>query len=108
MTDKVYGVVCPLRCGQCCDYWKDVPELAIDAAGRPNSVSCPHQGRSGCTLQRKDRPEACVDYLCGVSEAVIYGAIDHEEGIHLKEHCHMEVPGLSSGMAAKICRRRHG
>jgi hypothetical protein len=87
-----HGVICPLRCGQCCDYWQDVPELLADAATRPNAVSCPHEGRRGCQLRREDRPGACLEYLCGVATAVVVGSIDREEGIRLKEHCRIEVP----------------
>lgn len=92
IAKKQHGVICPLRCGQCCEYWRDVPDLVADAAMRPNAQTCPHEGARGCKLARVDRPAECVDYLCGVGLAVLSGQISRPEGIRLKEHCHIEVP----------------
>jgi hypothetical protein len=88
------GVRCPLQCGQCCDYWRDVPELVTDAVMKPNAVECPHLTDRGCGLQRKDRPEECVDYLCGVACAVIDQRISRAEGFRLKELYCTELPYL--------------
>lgn len=96
------AVRCPLQCGQCCDYWADVPEL-LDKVGfytaqdtgersRRTRGPCPYQGSRGCKLSRAKRPSACTGYLCGVAEAVIAKKISQDEGIKLKEHCHDEVP----------------
>lgn len=87
---------CPIQCGQCCDYWRDVPELVTDAVMRPNARCCPHHETRGCGLARKDRPEACVDYLCGVAEAVIEKRISRAEGLRLKMECYDEVPRRSA------------
>jgi len=85
-------VVCPLRCGQCCEYWRDVPALVADAAMRPNTEVCPHEGGRGCTLRRGDRPAECTGYLCDVAMAVADGSIDHNEGVRLKELGHICLP----------------
>jgi hypothetical protein len=87
------GTVCPLRCGQCCEYWRDVWLLADEAAAHhPNAVQCPHEGRRGCRLPRGERPLVCLDFICGVAKAVIDGKIDHNEGVRLKEDGHLDVP----------------
>ena len=88
----VAGKLCPLRCGQCCDDWRDVPELLDDAAMHPNATDCPHIASRGCTLRRVDRPAACLEHLCGVAQAVSRGDIEHNEGVYLKERCQEDVP----------------
>jgi hypothetical protein len=87
-----HGATCPLRCGQCCEFWRDVPELFSDAVERPNVLECPHLGRDGCGLRQVDRPVACRDFICGVAQAVIDGKINHNEGVRLKENCYLDVP----------------
>jgi hypothetical protein len=89
------AVVCPLRCGQCCAYWEDVPELNPDRL--PHSYSdCPALGARGCTRPRPQRPSACTSYLCGVAAAVRAGRITRAAGIHFKENCLDEVPHATS------------
>lgn len=56
--------VCPIMCGTCCDYWRDIPELTEDEP--PDTVwnKCPNLTETGCKLPRNERPEECVAYLC--------------------------------------------
>lgn len=81
------GVTCPMRCGQCCDYWRDVDSLAEAHPDRQSWQACPHDGRAGCRLPRKDRPPECTAYLCDTARLVLRGRITKEEGLGRKEHC---------------------
>lgn len=83
---------CPIHCGQCCDYWRNVSELVSDAVMHPNTVSCPHLSEHGCSLQRNDRPVVCVEYLCGVAQAVIAKQISFSTGVRFKADHLNEVP----------------
>lgn len=69
---KEYGIVCPIRCGECCErYWRDIDELAKkfpDEQWGP----CPHQKDDGCELPRGERPEGCNEHFCDKAEAILY------------------------------------
>ena len=74
------GTKCPISCGQCCSYWRDVPELC-----RSEGPYCPHEGTKGCRLYRKNRPVACTEYLCDVAQAVLDKKITLKEAVSMKE-----------------------
>ena len=75
---------CPILCGQCCEYWRDV----VEAEG---SI-CPHEGLRGCKLPRKDRPQGCLDYMCEIAQAVLDGLITKEKGLEWKMECYQFLP----------------
>lgn len=81
-------MMCPLQCGQCCDYWRDVPELTKHVS----APECPHLGADGCKLPRRRRPPACVKYVCGVAQAIIAGRISPDRGADLKEKGYDDMP----------------
>ena len=71
MSDEM-GIVCPIMCGQCCMYWRDIIEL-VEKFPTSNSWSeCPNRGDLGCTIGRECRPAACNEHLCERAEAVVY------------------------------------
>ena len=88
-TDK--PVECPLQCGQCCDYWKDVDVLRHRYS---TAVDCPFLGKDGCTKPRDQRPLPCLEYICEVGQAVIDGVITHNEGVSYKEQGEEFLPPL--------------
>ena len=48
---------CPVRCGMCCsdgEYY-----------------TCSKLGVAGCTLEKKDRPVVCNEYLCNAAKRVL-------------------------------------
>jgi len=69
MTDV--GTPCPIMCGECCSYWRDVDELK-DAHPTEHWSTCPNETDLGCRLPREKRPQACNDHMCEKAEAVLY------------------------------------
>jgi hypothetical protein len=64
-------IQCPVSCGWCCDYWRDVFPLY------PEEITeCPNLTSKGCRYQLEDRGEACGCYLCELGMAVCNGEID--------------------------------
>jgi hypothetical protein len=68
---KDTGMPCPIMCGECCSYWRDVEEL-VDENQKDFWQSCPNETDLGCKLPREERPEACNDHMCEKAEAVLY------------------------------------
>ena len=54
MISLIEDIECPVKCGSCC-------------------IDCLHLLKSGCKLQRKERPFECNAYLCGKGTLVLYG-----------------------------------
>lgn len=82
------GTVCPLRCGQCCDYWRDVSRLVKECGSVGSAYrrpDCPHLGKAGCKLPRAERPIECTNYLCDTATNLINGIIDRNEAVSRKE-----------------------
>jgi len=75
---------CPILCGACCyKYWKNVHEIIEDLKIDLTAEDCPHLGKSGCKLSRKERPSSCLEYFCPAAEGVMNKSITLEEGIDL-------------------------
>lgn len=59
---------CPISCGECCDCWYEVEELAalagVECGVYTPGRDCPHLGFTGCRLPRERRPPDCLVYLC--------------------------------------------
>jgi hypothetical protein len=53
---------CPIKCGQCCTYWADLPMLRKRWPYEQAGMTCPGCGSRGCTLD--PMPRACKAYLC--------------------------------------------
>lgn len=65
-------VACPIACGECCSYWRDVDELTVKYPDCKVWQPCPHlEENEGCTLPRNERPHICKEYLCGKASAVV-------------------------------------
>lgn len=82
------GVVCPLRCGQCCDYWRDVERLVREAGGVDAAYRqgvCHNLGRAGCKLPRAERPVECTMYRCDTVQALMAGDLTWDEAKWRKE-----------------------
>lgn len=63
---------CSIKCGYCCKnsfYWRDAVSnkfLHKYNFGNKNDYNeCPFLQKDGCSLPRKNRPKACLSYLCG-------------------------------------------
>jgi len=73
---------CPVKCGSCCDYWRDAFEAEEDVDR--SQFECPFLDDEGCTLSRDERPSGCVEYLCDLgrhahlmTEEEILWVVDH-------------------------------
>jgi hypothetical protein len=79
MTDSkgrvVFDLRCPVACGVCCGYWKEVLLLACAQAGPELPEECPHLSGTGCRLPRKSRPLVCLTYLCELGILAIEGRV---------------------------------
>jgi len=77
---------CPILCGKCCNrYWTNVGDITNDPKFRYKDTKgkCPHMGKAGCKLPRKDRPESCLEYFCSAALAVREKKISLQDGIYL-------------------------
>lgn len=74
---------CPVSCGACCDFWKDVPSVAFgmltEAILGPAYAECPHLTERGCRLPRKKRPIECTSYLCELAKLALEDLVSEEE-----------------------------
>ena len=79
MTDAkgrvVFDLRCPVGCGLCCGYWKEVLLLACEQVVSELSEECPHLSDTGCRLLRKNRPLACLTYLCELGILAMEGRV---------------------------------
>lgn len=65
--------VCPICCGECCMYWRDVEELLEKFPRESIWSTCPNNDDiKGCLLPRNERPTACNHYLCDKASAIVY------------------------------------
>lgn len=58
---RTHDVSCPIKCGKCCSYWRDVVDSEYHHLDK-----CPNmgEGNMGCMLKREDQPFECKYYLC--------------------------------------------
>jgi len=94
LTDKkgqvLFDIRCPVACGVCCDYWKDVPSVAFmqlskEIVGPSFPLECPHLKDNGCCLPRKKRPLECLIYLCELGILATEKMVTEEEITHTLE-----------------------
>jgi hypothetical protein len=65
--------VCPICCGDCCRYWRDVEELLEKFPQQSIWSNCPNNDeQKGCLLPRNSRPSICNHYLCDKARAIVY------------------------------------
>jgi hypothetical protein len=73
MPNDENNTPCPIACGECCRYWRDVDELTTKFPNQSYWQSCPnHDETKGCTLPRNERPDVCNEYLCEKANAVAF------------------------------------
>lgn len=72
-------VPCPVGCGRCCKYWREVRELEHIAQSKPDRERCPNLRDSGCKLKRSRMPLQCKAYLCELAGLAIMGKVTVEE-----------------------------
>ena len=53
---------CPIRCGNCCTFWAEIPSLRKKWPDEQEGMLCPECGPDGCRLDPK--PRVCAAYLC--------------------------------------------
>jgi len=80
----LFDIRCPVACGCCCDYWKDVPSVAFmqlskEIVGPSFPLECPHLKDNGCCLPRKKRPLECLIYLCELGILATEKMVTEEE-----------------------------
>jgi hypothetical protein len=61
------NIKCPVHCGMCCTYWKDVVDLAPLVARYPNEPGCPNLRKNGCKFKRRNMPLQCRSHLCALA-----------------------------------------
>ena len=83
-----------VHCGECCSFWRDVEEFE-QLAKDPVIQECPHLTDHGCSLPRKDRPDACVEYLCELGWAASQGLLSQSEIVYYAENRLQEDPDLA-------------
>jgi len=70
---KLANISCPIACGECCQYWRDIDELTAKYPNQSYWQPCPNNDpENGCKLPRNERPAICNDYLCSKAEAVAF------------------------------------
>lgn len=72
-------VPCPVGCGRCCKYWREVKELEHIAASKPDRERCPNMRSQGCKLKRSRMPLQCRAYLCELAGLALTGDVTIEE-----------------------------
>jgi len=92
---------CPIQCGQCCAYWRDVFSEEVWS----ELIECPHMGPKGCKLPRNKRPDPCIEYLCEIADEVMHERIELRQGVAYKKDCLSELPPDSSNSRSGT---RHG
>ena len=79
----LFDIRCPVACGCCCDFWKDVPSIALASLTAeimgPAYAECPHLKDNGCCLPRKKRPLECLTYLCELGILATEKLVTEEE-----------------------------
>jgi hypothetical protein len=69
---KSADISCPIACGECCSYWRDIDELTAQYPNQSYWQPCPNNTETGCRLQRNERPDICNEYLCHKANAVAF------------------------------------
>lgn len=73
------NIKCPVHCGMCCTYWKDVIDLAPLIAKYPNEPECPNLRENGCKFKRRDMPFQCKSHLCELAMLAIDKLVTQEQ-----------------------------
>lgn len=66
--------VCPVACGECCEYWKDLlysePEFfpGLTRENAKDMYDCPNLTEEGCRLPRAARPPGCLGFSCEMQD----------------------------------------
>lgn len=81
----VLDVPCPIGCGKCCKYWRDVDELKYLAEAKPKRVRCPNLRENGCKLKRSRRPAECNNYVCELGALAVTGRVTIEDAERVLE-----------------------
>jgi hypothetical protein len=68
---------CPIGCGFCCKYWRQVKELAHLA--RRDVDRCPYLRKTGCRLKRSKMPVTCRAFTCELAILALEGLVSREE-----------------------------
>lgn len=81
-------VRCPVSCGECCGYWKDVTALErLIQEIYPQYRECPHLSDEGCKLPRNKRPVECTAYICELGILAVEKMVTEEEIDRTIENC---------------------
>jgi hypothetical protein len=73
MPNDANDIPCPIACGECCRYWRDVDELVEKFPTQSYWQDCPNLDETkGCILPRNERPDVCNEYLCEKANAVAF------------------------------------
>lgn len=70
---------CPVKCGYCCNEWKDLVAFGHFANEILWGGHCPNLGQTGCKLPRRKRPIECTAYLCELAILAGQGKVDVDQ-----------------------------
>ena len=75
----IFDIPCPIKCGACCDEWRDLRAFGHFAKAVLGIQDCPNLGPRGCKLPRKKRPIECTVYLCELALLAVHEMLTDEE-----------------------------
>lgn len=70
---------CPVNCGRCCRFWRQVRSLSHLSDRNRDADRCPHLRKNGCRLKRSKMPAECRAFLCELGYLAHEGLITAEE-----------------------------
>lgn len=70
---------CPVSCGACCGFWRDVIDLKPVSEKKPEARFCPNLRSTGCYLKRPHRPLECRGYVCELGMLTLEKKVSWEQ-----------------------------